>query len=137
MSQSKSALVKAFTGALDAGTFLTPKHDPNGGVVYARFRTVLSQEVSGSLDTMIRNGEFEADEYEDSNKRPYYTVTPYQAYSSLGSHIPSGSLAVTGSYDTLVVVSGSMQGWHVFAEDARTISTRRTSGDLRYIGKVK
>ncbi|MDQ3034268.1 MAG: hypothetical protein M3Y87_17810 [Myxococcota bacterium] len=49
-----------FTGSLPAndGTLLTPKHDPNGPML-ATYRSVLTPEMSSSLEAFIASGRYE------------------------------------------------------------------------------
>jgi hypothetical protein len=135
-------LVKSWLEAAASGTLLTRKHDPNGlaGPV-GSYRTVLTPQMSASLDAFIKAGEYDIQQYSDA-KYPsgagFFEVVPRLAsgFSVVGSGIASGSAQPSGSLDRLVFVSGSHQGWHVYAESAPDVAAKVTSGRLHLSGSL-
>jgi hypothetical protein len=118
--------------ARDAGTFLTPKHDPNGPPTWHFYRTVLTHEVSASLDEFLDGDKYDLEVYENA-RRPYIVITPHSgAFSVTASGILSGSLTASHDCDRLVVVSGSASGWHTFGESTKVIEDRQLSGSLTF-----
>jgi len=131
---TKPQIVSEWTKALDSGTFLAPKHDPASlSITFASFRTVLTPEASSSLASFIKSGDYSVRQYEDSkfpNGPGIFEIVPSGSspFKVAGSGVASGSLTPSGSYDRLVVVSGSNQGWHTYAEDSSRITGSAGSG---------
>lgn len=127
----KDEIINQWTGSMESGTFLTPKHDPNNlSTTYDSYRTVLRPEMSASLDTFIRSRNFSINVYQDKryNNLYYEIVSTDSSYSQLANGVPSGSIQ-TGSFcDRLVVVSGSQQGWHIMGEDSSNINQEIQNG---------
>ena len=138
----RNALTGSWVEAAQSGSLLTAKHDPNNlSITFARYRTVLDHAVSASLESFISSGEYDITTYEDArypNGAGYFEVTPKPAsgFTVVGSAVPSGSVTPTGSLDRLVFVSGSQQGWHVYAESSAQISGSVTSGRLTRSGSI-
>ena len=60
---NKQKIIKQLKNASNSGSLLTPKHDPNSGQIFKKFRTVLTQEASGSLQALINSEEYELEAY--------------------------------------------------------------------------
>lgn len=133
---SRQELMSRWGEAAQSGSLLTPKHDPaNVGVQMATYRSVLTPQMSASLEQFISSGDYTIRHYEDRlypNGAGYYEVVPsaQSGFSVVGSGIPSGSITPSGSLDSLIFVSGSAQGWHVYAESQTNISGSVGSGRL-------
>jgi len=136
----KEDLVTQWSSAIDSGSLLTTKHDPNGlAIAWHGFRTVLSEEASSSLAKYIKSGDYGIRVFEDK-KFPsscgFFEILPSGSYpfSVAGSGVQSGSITPSGSYDRLVVANSKQYGWHVYAEDSARISASMGSGrlDLKY-----
>lgn len=138
MGLSKSTLSRDLVAAAKSGTLVTQKHDPQSvSVACAAGRSIIDPVVSSSMCEMFESGSFDAVEYRDGRfKSPTFVINPHQAYASLGTHIPSGSTGTTGSYDRIVAVSGSKQGWHVFAENQSYFDDKLKSGSIELVGPV-
>jgi len=132
----KHDLIAEWSKAIDSGSFLTAKHDPNNlSIGWGKFRTVLSSEASASLENFIKSGSYGVQVYEDANYSGgsgLFEIIPSGScpFSVAGSGVASGSLTPSGSYNRLVVVHGKTDGWHVFAEDSARISGSISSGRL-------
>jgi len=86
---------------------------------------------------MLDACDFAGEEYQDVRyPNPTYVLEPSASFSSLGSLLPSGSTGATGSFDRLVAVNGSKQGWHLFAENQGSFDDRVVSGSITYVGPV-
>jgi hypothetical protein len=138
---TRNELITQWYNAAKSGTLLTPKHDPNNlSTIYASSRTVLTPELSASLETFISGGNFNITEYHNARfpRTPYYfELEPRDpVFSVAGSGVPAHSPFASGSCDRLVVVSGSNQGWHSFAENSYNISGSVASGVLHFKGKL-
>ena len=97
--------------------------------------------MSASLESFISSGDYDIKRYDDArypNGAGFFEVTPRQTsgVNVVGSGLPSGSMQPTGSLDRLVVVSGSNQGWHVYAESAADVSGMVSSGRLTLSGSL-
>lgn len=116
--------------AVNNNTLLTPKHDPNNiHVPYQAFRSVLSLEASASLTAFINSEDYSVHEYENTNlaNTPYYMkIIPNSgsSFSLAASGIPANSTIESSDLDSLIVVSGSSQGWHIFGEDDSVIANK-------------
>jgi hypothetical protein len=135
-------LVKSWLTAAASGTLLTQKHDPNGvtGPV-GSYRTVLTPQMSASLDSFIKGGEYEIRRYSDADYphgAGFFEVIPkpVSGFSVVGSGIASGSVQPGGSLDRLVFVSGSQQGWHVYADSAPDVAAKINAGRLHLSGSL-
>lgn len=130
-------LIDLLKSAVNSDTLLTYKHDPNSGLVYAKFRSVLTQQASGSLKRLINSEEYDLKAYYDNqHKKHFYTLLPHDSgsYTTIGLGIPSGSLIPTGSLDTFMVVSGSSDGWHIYSEDSAKIQSDAMSNKIKFTG---
>ncbi len=139
---SRDGMILDWSKAATSGSLLTPKHDPNGvSVPVKSYRSVLTVEMSASLEAFVLSGEYTITHYEDT-KYPggagYFEVAPAPAsgFSVVGSGIPSGSIEPSGSLDRLVFVSGSNLGWHVHAESASDVAKMVAAGRLRLSGSL-
>lgn len=132
---NRQELVNCWIGDLDNGTFLTSKHDPSGiPNAETGFRTVTVDQSSG-LKQFFTDGEYRIRKYQNIKypKTPdYYEVVPHDSSAVTGSGIPGGSTTPTISCDVFAVVSGVLQGNHVFAEQSANIQAKVKDGDLTY-----
>jgi hypothetical protein len=134
-------LLTEWAAALTAGKFLTPKHDPNNPNPYAMDRSVLTHEMSASLESLFATNDFDIAHYSNSRfpmTPDYYVITPHSssAFDTVAQFVPSGSIVPTGSCDRLVVVSGSKAGPHVHGELQSTINAASGSGVLKLLGNL-
>ena len=133
---TKNELVSSWGQAAESGSLLTAKHDPNNlTIVWPKFRSVLSYELSSSLEQFIKGGEYTINFYQDSlypGGSGYYEVTPDSgsSFSIPGSGVDSGSITPTTALDRLILVYGKQLGWHAYAETSSYISGAMTSGRL-------
>lgn len=124
--------------AREAGTFLIPKHDPNElATPWRSYRTVLTHELSASLDTFLEGDAYELEWYENK-MGDYFVVVPQSSssFSVTASGVASGSTTASHDCDRLVVVSGNLKGWHCFGERAEEIQKQATSGTLTFKMKL-
>ncbi|MDO9576799.1 MAG: hypothetical protein Q7J16_02855 [Candidatus Cloacimonadales bacterium] len=107
------------------------KNTGNIHVVVDTF-SVLSTHMSSSLQTFIESEKYSIIHYYNSKySNDYYEVIPEStSFSITGLGIQSGSLIPSGFQDRLVFVSGSLQGWHVLAENSNRISSSFSYGSL-------
>ncbi|MCZ2268640.1 MAG: hypothetical protein LC124_07265 [Ignavibacteriales bacterium] len=127
----KDEIINQWTGSIENGTFLTPKHDPNNlSTAYASFRTVLTPQMSSSLENFIHSRNFSINVYLDNRFNNFYyeILSSDPSYSRLANGVPSGSIQTGSLCDRLVVVSGSQQGWHIMGEDSATINQEIQNG---------
>lgn len=135
-------LKKELNEAVDNNTLLTGKHDPNNlSLIMKDFRSVISHEVSSSLSAFIKSGNYTVHEYENQNPKhvPYYMkIIPGSGttFNVAGSGITSYSTIPSSVLDTLIVVSGSNIGWHIFAENQSDINNKVVSGYLMDKGQL-
>lgn len=117
-------------------SLLTPKHDPNNlSTIYSGYRTVLSHEASASLATLINSEDYTVNAYENQNPShgPYYMhiiPNPSSSFSIAASGVTAHSPVASTVLDSLIVVSGSSQGWHIFGEDSLEIQNKISRGNL-------
>lgn len=129
--------------AIDEGTLLTKKHDPNdltdSSIYRDKSRSVVSPAVSSSIRPLIASGEYDVYRYINTNPRhnpDFFVIVPYS-----GSFQPVGGKANGTPYtssqcDLLTIVSGSSYGWKIFSEDSATLTTRITTGELVFSGSL-
>lgn len=133
---------KQLRDAASANSLLMPKHDPNQlSTTHSSYRTVLSHEASSSLKRFIDSDDYSVDYYQ--NLRPglgnhYCRIIPKDNshFSIAASGVTAHSNFASTALDSLVVVSGPTQGWHVFGEDSIEIENKVARGDLRYEGPL-
>jgi len=117
-------------------SLLTPKHDPNKlSTTYSSYRTVLSLEASASLATLINSEDYTVHEFENQNPLhgPYYMriiPNPSSSFSIAASGVTAHSPVASTVLDSLIVVSGSSNGWHIYGEDSLEIQNKVANGDL-------
>lgn len=141
-AMNRSELTGSWIEAARSGSLLTPKHDPNNlSISFGSYRTILSAQMSASLEAFIGSGEYDITRYADSRYPTgagLFEVAPRSGsgFSIVGSGMQSGSLTPTGTLDRLVFVSGSKQGWHVYAESSGQLSSSVSSGRLTRSGSL-
>jgi len=123
--------------AAEDGTLLTPKHDPgNLAQTWATYRTVLSPDLAKNLEAFIKSGSYTVNYYEDWRPNvsgPLFEITPTDPnFNVPGSGIASQASAPHAPCDRLIAVSGSKQGWHLFADNAAEIEKRAASNQLQF-----
>ncbi len=129
-------LKKELTDAVNNNTLLTPKHDPNNlNTIYSTYRSVLSHEASSSLCNLINSGNYTVHQFENTNPNhtPYYMkIIPNSgsSFSIAASGVNANSSVASTVLDSLVIVSGSSIGWHMFGVDNAEILNKVTNGDL-------
>ena len=129
--------------AAQAGTLLTPKHDPNNlSTAHRSYRSVLSYELATNLEEFIKSEDFQIREYENV-KQPdspvYIEIIPNEdsCFSVPASGVASNYLMPTEALDRLVAVSGSRQGWHLYGESQNTILKKIFDGELQIIELIE
>jgi hypothetical protein len=122
------------------GALLTPKHDPNASYQQnVPIRSVVSQQLSSSLESFIVSKNYTVDEYYNPvHNNYYYVVTPDPSlgFNVAGYYMLSGSQATGSALNSMIMVSGSTQGWHIFTEASATIAQKMAAGELVYEGKL-
>lgn len=136
---NKTDFIDNIKPAIENGTLLTAKHDPNlVETQYHDYRSVLTLEASASLKSFILSGNYGLTCYHD-NKYPngagYFEITPSDtaAFTIAGYGVVSSSLENNTNLDRLVIVSGSKTGWHLYAEDSNVIAKHIETGRLTSI----
>ncbi|MBY0481403.1 MAG: hypothetical protein K2Q21_08615 [Chitinophagaceae bacterium] len=114
-----NSIWEGWKDAAISGSLLTDKHDPNSASTQScSYKTVLSNQISGSLEQLIVNKEFEKVEhfrYSQQPNKEFYLVQP-KNFDVTGFARHTGSLIDAESCDRLRIYSGSVQGWHTCAE---------------------
>lgn len=129
-------LKRELKDAVENNTLLSAKHDPNNlSTTYPSFRSVLSHEASASLASFINSEDYTIHEYENQNllhTSYYMKLIPNSgsSFSVAASGITANSPVASSKLDSLVLVSGSSQGWHMFGVDSSEIQNKVTNGDL-------
>jgi hypothetical protein len=135
----RQSLITELKNASNSGSLLTLKHDPNSGVTWKRFRTVLTQQASGSLQNLIESEQYDFEAYYNNQHQKYsYKLIPYESssFTTVGLGIPSGSLETTGSFDTFLIASGSTDGWHIYSEDSAKMQSQLSGNTIEFKGKL-
>jgi hypothetical protein len=136
----KSGLISQWGQAAESGSLLTAKHDPNNlTIAWQKFRSVLSYDLSSSLVTFIKSGEYSINHYHDSHYPKgsgYFEATPNpdSTFYIPGSGVESGSITPTQALERLILVYGQNQSWHTYAETSSFISGAISSGRLTLSG---
>jgi len=130
------SLIAQWDQAAATGSLLTAKHDPNNlSITWDSYRSVISNDLSSSLQIFIKSGDYKINQFHDSRypkNSGYYELIPNSnsTFSIPGSGVPSGSVTPTEALDRLVLVCGPKQGWHAYAETSSFISGSVASGRL-------
>ena len=94
--------------------------------------------ISQNLDGLIRSGDFSVYDYRDTREgrvdHQYVLDFKDNGFDIPGSGIAPNASQPSFACDTLVVVSGEKQGWHIFADSTSCISTHKY---LSPAGEVK
>src|SRR5262245_23804092 len=107
---NKNDLLIQWGQAAESGSLLTAKHDPNNlTITWPKFRSVLSYELSTSLEGFIKSGDYSINHYRDASYPKgsgYFEVTPNpgSTFSIPGSGVESGSITPTRALDRLILV---------------------------------
>lgn len=135
----RNELIDYWKDAIDNGTFLTSKHDPNSvGTPHPRYRTVTVKD-SAELKTFLEGGDFKVRQFQNNNPNHtdgYYQVIPNDSSMVAGSGVQPHSPTCSHPCDSFVAVSGVNQGWHLFAEESANIQQKETNGDLTFITEL-
>jgi hypothetical protein len=127
-------IIAAHTG----NTLITSKHNPNQICNFYKNRSVVAHAVVENFIPFIQGGKYKVKLYHNNNypKSPlYWTITPNPdseiliVASGLTGNTPKTAL------DTLVVVSGSSQGLHMYGTSSGDIWKRVS--DQRLIFKYE
>lgn len=134
----RADLVNNWKAGIEAGSFLTPKHHPSGvGNPSPSFRSITTLDESG-LGKFLDAHEYIISEYYNNNEPQspaYYVIKPSDPDFVPGSGIPPQS-PPTHALDRLVVVSGTKQGWHIFANQQDCIDKEVSGGNLVFKQEV-
>jgi hypothetical protein len=132
----RQQLIGQWTQVAESGTLMSAKHDPNElSITWEKYRSVISFDLSSSLEGFIKSGEYAVNQYYDSlypSGLGYYEVIPNagSTFTVPGSGVPSGSVTPTHALDRLILIYGQKQGWHAYAETSSFISGAISSGRL-------
>jgi len=136
---SREELINVLKVAANSGSLLTPKHDPNSGIKLDKFRTVLTQEASASLQSLINSEKYGFDVYFNNRHLKYsYKLLPLDSgsYSTVGFGIQPNSAEQSGSFDAFLVVSGSVDGWHIYSESSDSLKNQIENRQIEFITKI-
>lgn len=136
----KNEIINQWTASIENGTFLAEKHDPNYlSTTHTTYKTVLTPEMSSSLETFIKSGNYSIDVYKDNNfTSPHYVIQSSDpVYKRIGNEVLAGSMQTGSSCDKLVIVSGSNQGWHIFPKDSSKFQQEIQSGRFVFSSSLK
>ena len=96
------------------------------------------QSSAGGLHLDPQEWDYDVSRYHDAvySGPGFFEITPRASsgFTVVGSGVPAGMTYPTGSCNRLIVVSGSQQGWHVFAADSGAIASDVASGRLTLSG---
>jgi hypothetical protein len=125
--------IRAWAAAAQAGTLLTPKHDPSGlPTIQPGYRTVACMSPA-ELERYIAAGDYGIRVFTNNNPKhtPHYCeLVPRDPAVVPGSGVPPMSPMPTTACDRFVAVSGRQQGWHLFAETSANIQAKEQAGHL-------
>lgn len=133
---NKGEFAKKLEQAASDGTLVTEKHDPSKlSTTHRRPRTVIAAELAPDLPVFFKSLDFDVTHYENTN----YPQTPdlweiapkNPTYSVPASGVPPNSPTPSSQCDRLVVVSGAIQGLHIFGESHAALQRQLASGQLR------
>jgi hypothetical protein len=132
-------LLQEWQDAAKNNTLLTPKHDPaNLSTTYSNFRSVLAPDLATGLSNFFNSDAYKVNRYSDA-QRPngpgYFEIIPASGspFSIPGSGVQGHSPTPSQPFDRLVIVSGLVQGWHIFAHTASGIAGDVGNGRLMLI----
>jgi hypothetical protein len=136
-------LKKLLKDAAMDGTLITDKHDPaNLNIVYPSFRTVIAHDLALNLVLFIDSEKYTVNEYlnNDNLNSPYlYTISPIAEsnFSVAASGVPAYSQFATSVMDTIVAVSGEIQGLHIYGETNDNICQKVNNGVWVFNAKLR
>jgi hypothetical protein len=123
----------------DNGMLITPKHDQtSASTPYQGYRTIVCM-TNQEMSKFIRSGNYTIRRYSKTNQNHpphFYEIEPYDPMIVPGSGIQSMSTSPTTSCDRFVVVSGGLQGWHLYTETSSNIQQQINKGVLTYIAEL-
>ena len=128
--------------AAEDNKLMTPKHDPkNLGTLFSSYRTVISHELSANLLRFINSDNYSITEYVNLSypKSPLYLVIkpePNKGFEIPSSGVTAYSPFATSALDRLIVVSGQLNGLHMFGESSSVIELKVSNGELVQKGKT-
>lgn len=121
-----------------SGSLLTDRHDPNSTTPESfNYKTVLSIELSGSLERTIVNKEFEKVEYYVNSQNPkkdFYIVTP-KDFDVIGFARYTGSFNNAEPQDKIRIYYGNSQGWHSCVETSSFFEHSKATGSFQLVEK--
>ena len=135
----RNQLITSWGQVAESGNLLISKHDPNDlGVVLNKYRSVISYELSSSLEGFIKSGEYTINQYADTRYpggSGYFEIIPNagSTFSVPGSGVPAFSTTPTEALDRLIMVYGYKLGWHVHAETSSVIQNEIATGRFSLI----
>lgn len=139
MTIDRKQLANDLLIAAATGSLVTPKHDPASGLTaWPSYRTILTPAASSSLDGMLRNGDFTAEQYQDPrHPNPCYVLRPHSSHiSPTALGIPSGSVTPSGSCDRFLVASGSQSGWKIYGIEQTQVNANVAANTWRHSGPL-
>ena len=147
---SLATLKQEVERSVDAGTFITPKHNAfdmtrllaNNDNVTKNGRTVLSGELSDpvQLKSFVQGDDYYAFEfYNTTHNSPCYVLKPKPGAISgpPASGVPARTDKPNQPKPLMIVPSGQQQGLHGFGEEAQTIESQLSSGTIVFRGQLK
>ena len=134
--------LKHLKQAADDGKLLQPKHDPNNlSTPETKYRSVLSYDLASGLEGWVKSEEYTVEEYENSNypQTPLlYALTPTNpTFSVPASGVVAGDIVPSTPLDTIIAVSGSTQGWHLYGDNRARMDQDVCNGKLKNKRKLK
>lgn len=132
----KNDFMNMIFGAIQQGTLMTPKHNPNnlGNITWPSYRSVLSYDLANNLDIFFKSELFDVIEYENSESQhspEYYEIIPLASTFSIpASGVMANDLQAIEALDRLIVVNGANQGLHIFGENSNNIQQKSKTGKL-------
>jgi len=130
----RKELIASWGQAAESGSLLIRKHDPNHlAITYSTYRSVISHDLSSSLESFIKSGEYTINQYSDTKYAGgsgYFEIIPNAAstFSVPGSGVPAFSTTPNAPLDRLIMVHGYKLGWHVNAQTSSVIRNDIATG---------
>lgn len=120
--------------AYSKGTFITDKHDPYCISGYSlSTRTVLSSYARDNIMDVLTGDSFYINYLWNTIHNSFYIVlTPKigSKYEYPASGLTATSQCPVERLDSLVIVYGKKQGWHIFGENTQVIKEKISKGIL-------
>jgi hypothetical protein len=138
---NKEELINTLKQPSVSVTLLTGKHDPNNlSNTYPNYRSVFASELAKADDLVkfIASGDYTAKEYQNKEQpnSPVFIVikpSPNSGFSVPASGVLPYSPSPSHPLDRVIIVSGTIQGWHAYGGDSEIIKADEQAGKLVYL----